>query len=218
MSIEEAEAAIQEYIETTYPRKLSYNEFLSKNEKLLIAEHNQKTWPEQNGLWKKRFLNVVKKTIIDENMIQKIKNEKTDKDFWCYIENSQKLEIIRERQVKLIKRKVDLCSIEIYDRSTSQQGAEILDLYPPQKKLCKDIELDEGEIIEKYDENLDTADKGTKESTKLQSDSEKLRDEICEVRSEIRNEIRNIIRDEIREICKGICDGIREEIRDALKK
>ncbi|CAB5216777.1 unnamed protein product [Rhizophagus irregularis] len=40
------------------------------------------------------------------------------------IENSQKLELIKASQVKL-KRKVDLQSVKIFDRPTSQQGRQI---------------------------------------------------------------------------------------------
>uniref|UniRef100_U9UJK2 Uncharacterized protein n=1 Tax=Rhizophagus irregularis (strain DAOM 181602 / DAOM 197198 / MUCL 43194) TaxID=747089 RepID=U9UJK2_RHIID len=86
-------------------------------------------------------------------------------------------------QIKL-KRKVDLCSVEILDKSTTQQGGEILDLYrPSQKKIIE---------VNNYDESEDVSDtllQRTISSTipEQQFDLEKLREEICE---EIREEIR----------------------------
>ncbi|RHZ70264.1 hypothetical protein Glove_273g5 [Diversispora epigaea] len=112
---------IKEYLKTTSPNKWSYNDFLSKNKALLIAERGFHKWTDRNRFWKKLFMDAVIKIIEDDKIIQKLKNEKYDRNFWLYIKDSQKLEIIRERQIKL-KRKVDLYSIEIYDKSTSKQG------------------------------------------------------------------------------------------------
>uniref|UniRef100_U9TA90 Uncharacterized protein n=1 Tax=Rhizophagus irregularis (strain DAOM 181602 / DAOM 197198 / MUCL 43194) TaxID=747089 RepID=U9TA90_RHIID len=84
--------------------KGSYNKFLINNKLLIVSELTGRPWKNQNSIWKKRFITATEKIL--------------------EIENSQKLELIKASQVKL-KRKVDLQSVKIFDRPTSQQGRQI---------------------------------------------------------------------------------------------
>ncbi|CAG8482959.1 4062_t:CDS:10 [Acaulospora morrowiae] len=66
-----------------------------------------------------------------------LKNEKASRVLWMQIENMQSSELIEEKRNR-VKRKVDLCSVDIFDKSTTNQGNEIMNLYDvdnPKKKL-----------------------------------------------------------------------------------
>ncbi|CAG8599334.1 6569_t:CDS:2 [Funneliformis caledonium] len=164
----------------TRPKKWSHNEFLSNNEALLIPESCDKSWSYP--------MIGVQKMLIEEKIIEKYgcsvvpglhirfydqhsntesKNEKTDKYLWRYIEDAQQLELIRERKFKL-KRKVDMCSVEILDKSTSEQ-----DLH---------LNSQEGRYYDNKKVRMGAPLQGTEESTQF----------IKNIRGEIRKETRNI--------------------------
>ncbi|GES93516.1 hypothetical protein RCL2_002025900 [Rhizophagus clarus] len=218
------DAAIISYLKT-YEGKVSYNKFLINNKSLIVSELAGRPWKNQNSIWRKRFITTAEKIVGDKELIKQFQDEKTNECFWLEVENSQRLEIIKASQVKL-KRKVDLQSVKIFDRSTSQQGDEILDLYvPPQKKLRYDNEADESEAVGDHEsENImvDTLRQNAQQFNLegIREDiREDIRKDVCkEIREKIRKEIRNEIRDEIREEMYEICKEIRKEICKELRR
>ncbi|CAG8823987.1 283_t:CDS:2, partial [Racocetra persica] len=56
------------------------------------------------------------------------KDEKIDKDLWQKIGNTQGSILIKNKRIG-IKQKVDLLSVDIFDKSTTHQGNQIMSLY-----------------------------------------------------------------------------------------
>ncbi|KAF0546115.1 hypothetical protein F8M41_001551 [Gigaspora margarita] len=103
---------IKRYIETTPPNDWSYNKFLQKNEDILIAKYDHhKNWQDQNSVLKKNFIETARQTITDELIINKLKNERIDKNLWIKIANAKK-EIIKIRR-KINKNMKDTIRNEI---------------------------------------------------------------------------------------------------------
>ncbi|CAG8531076.1 9696_t:CDS:2, partial [Paraglomus occultum] len=70
-------------------------------------------------------------------IIHGLQNEKASRNLWVQIENMQSSRLIEEKRNR-IKRKVDLRSVDIFDKSTTSQGDKIMKLYDddnPKKKL-----------------------------------------------------------------------------------
>ncbi|CAI2174428.1 2097_t:CDS:2, partial [Funneliformis geosporum] len=138
-----------------------------------------------------------------------LREEDTNECFWLEIENYQKLQLLKANQVKL-KRKIDLLSLEILDRSISQQASEILDLYgPSQKKLRCDNEIDENDDVIHH-ENISLQNKKKLDLKRFREEiSEEIHKEICQVREEMYESCKEIFEDS-KVTSKEICDAIKE--------
>ncbi|CAI2188101.1 19679_t:CDS:2 [Funneliformis geosporum] len=200
--------AIASYLEMCQGQG-SYNKFLINNKSLIISELSGRPWKNQNLVWKNKFITAAEKVIGGKHLVKQLREEDTNECFWLEIENYQKLQLLKANQVKL-KRKIDLLSLEILDRSISQQASEILDLYgPSQKKLRCDNEIDENDDVIHH-ENISLQNKKKLDLKRFREEiSEEIHKEICQVREEMYESCKEIFEDS-KVTSKEICDAIKE--------
>ncbi|CAG8571497.1 1236_t:CDS:2, partial [Cetraspora pellucida] len=98
------------------------------------------------------------------------KDEKVDKGLWRKIENMQGSILIKNKRIG-IKRKVDLLSVDIFDKSTTHQGNKIMSLYnnDSQRDFNDDTDFSDDE-----DENIQDNSEETITSVLSSSNEDKL--------------------------------------------
>ncbi|CAG8609225.1 418_t:CDS:2, partial [Paraglomus occultum] len=141
--------------------ELSFSGFLLENKSFIVAEIGDKSLWNQKSIWKKRFITVAEKTIGENQFIERLKNEQPSRELWLDIENSQQSFIMKEKQGLFhphlfktaqlrIKRKADMCSVDILEKSTSNQYHEVMGLYdgdPRKKPRNEDVYDNNGEEL-----------------------------------------------------------------------
>ncbi|RUS20136.1 hypothetical protein BC937DRAFT_86297 [Endogone sp. FLAS-F59071] len=157
--------AITSYLKLEPLEDLSYNDFLLKNRLVIVNELSGKPLQDQKSFVKKRFTAHAKQRIHDEQFksrcrpgcarvnecalvpgrVPPLRHLHADKDlsYLCPLHSGRTPTGCARTA---IKRQVDMCSADIFEKSTSCQGQEIVALYDSRKKPRID-EVEIGETL-----------------------------------------------------------------------